>query len=348
MGRKRKHVDPARPLPPGLYLEGRKYRARLPGGPWVYFGEDYVRAVAGFAAWRHDGGVSGDAGTVGWLLTLFTTTVCAGRVKAGTLAVRTAKDYERDAEVLRKGIGKIPLVALEPHHIAAFREARAQDAPSHVRNELAALSAALAYAVESGRLSVNPAIGVRRPPKSVRQRLITDAEFLAVFNRAGVSVQLAMSLAVRTLALPADVLSFGPRNLVRYQDGSTTLRFDRGKTGVGVEISIVGELAALLDPFISAPTLHPTFIRRRDGHPYTRDGIASMFRRHCGAAGVPDFGIRDLRAKGATDMYRAGVDLRMIQHLLGHKSVRTTEVYLKGLLPTIVRPNERPIVAIVR
>ena len=73
-----------------------------------------------------------------------------------------------------------------------------------------------------------------------------------------------------------------------------------------------------------------------------------MFRRHCVAAGVADFGLRDLRAKGATEMYRAGVEARTIQHLLGHKSVRTTEVYLKELLPEIVRPNERPMVAAVK
>lgn len=324
---------------------GRQYRARLLGGPWVYFGDDYVRAIAAYAAWRHHGP---DTGTVGWLLTLFTGTVCQGRVKAGTLAKRTAKDYERDAAVLRGGLGKIPLAALEPHHIATFRETRAQAAPAHVRNELACLSAALAYAVESGRIKTNPAVGVRRPRKQVRQRLVSDAEYLAVHEVAIDSVRLAMTLALRTLALPADVLQLGPRNVVRYPDRRRTLRFARGKTGVGVEVEIVGDLAAALDGLLDSA--HPTFVRTREGTPYTRDGIGAMFRRYCDAkhANVPDFGLRDLRAKGATEMYRAGVDIRLIQHLLGHKSVRTTEVYLKELMPEIVRPNEQPIIAAVK
>ena len=56
-------------------------------------------------------------------------------------------------------------------------------------------------------------------------------------------------------------------------------------------------------------------------------------------ANVKDFGLRDLRAKGATGMYRAGMSIRHIQKLLGHGSVTTTEIYLKSLVPETVRPN---------
>ena len=166
---------------------------------------------------------------------------------------------------------------------------------------------------------------------------------------AGESVKLAMVLAVRTLGLPADVLRLGPRNIVRYDDGRRTLRFRRGKTNVQVEIQVVGELEIALTPFLQNPTLHPTFVRREDGKPYTVDGIGAMFRRYCNKANVSDFGLRDLRAKGATDMFRADPNsIRKIQLLLGHKSVQTTEIYLKGRLTEIVRPNERPIIALVR
>jgi site-specific recombinase XerD len=60
---------------------------------------------------------------------------------------------------------------------------------------------------------------------------------------------------------------------------------------------------------------------------------------------VADFGLRDLRAKGATDEYRAGRALRELQHLLGPKSIRTTEIYIKQFVAETVRPNVRPIVA---
>jgi len=54
--------------------------------------------------------------------------------------------------------------------------------------------------------------------------------------------------------------------------------------------------------------------------------------------------LRDLRAKGATHTYRADRgSIRKIHVLLGHKSVQTTEIYLKGLVSEIMRPNEVPI-----
>jgi integrase len=352
MGRRRLSTNSREPLPPGLYKIGRQYRARIPGGAWRYFGTEYVAAVSGYAAWSQSG-KSPDS--VAWLLDLFTGSICPSRVRAKRLSPRTARDYARDATVLKDGLGHIPLAALEAKHVARFRETRAEAAPSHVRNEMACLSAALSYAVESGRVRTNVAKDVARPSRSKRMRLISDSEYLTVHRRGGESVRLAMTLAVRTLALPDDLLGFGPRNIMKLQDGRRVLRFDRGKTGVVVEIELVGELAKAIDAFLERPVIYETFVHTRDGERYTRDGIAAMFRRACvGTKDKPadprvaDFGLRDLRAKGATEMYRTGIDIRLIQHLLGHRSVRTTEIYLKSLVPETVRPNEVPIVAEVK
>lgn len=342
MGRRRKTQDAHEPLPPGLYKVGRQFRARLLGSPWVYFGTNYISAMEGYAAWRREGA---NADTVGWLLDLFTSTVCAGYVKAGRLKPRTARDYQRDARILKNGLGHIPLRALKPKHVIDYRDARAQDAPSHVRNEMACLSAALSYAVETNRIERNPCLDVGRPRRRRRLRLITDQEYLDVYARAERSVKSAMTLALRTLALPGDILAFGPRNVVRLPDGKRLLRFARNKTDSLVEIEIVGELARIVDEHLGADVVRPTFVYTRNGSPYTVEGIGAMFRRYCKDANVADFGLRDLRAKGATDEYRAGRPLRELQHLLGHRSQQTTEIYIKSLVPETVRPNERPVIA---
>jgi integrase len=163
--------------------------------------------------------------------------------------------------------------------------------------------------------------------------------------------------AVRPCARPpADALRLGPRDLVKHADGRRTPRFRRGKTNVQIEMEIVGNLAEALAPPIDRPSAHPTFVRRDDDKRYTVDGIGAMFRPYCVGTKerpvdpqYPDFGLRDVRAKGATDMYRADRgSIHKIQALLGHKSVQTTEIYLKGLVSDIVRPNEVPIIALVK
>lgn len=350
MGRKRINVDLHEPLPQGLNKHRQQYRARFPGLPWQYFGTDYAEAIKGFKAWQREGG---DSTSTAWLLDLFTGVVCAGKVKAGTLSPRTRKDYGKDAETLKGYIGHIPYAKLEPKHIADFRDSRAQIAPRHIRNEMACGSAAFAWAVESGKRVANPFLEVRRPRKTRRERLITHDEYLTVYKRAIPSVQRAMTLAVRTLALPDDLLGFGPRNIIRAPDGKRLLRFERNKVkGAWVEVEILGELARVIDEALADAVVRETFVHKSDGKRYTRDGIGAMFRRYCVGTAlraadpiVADFGLRDLRAKGATDMYRAGADLKVVQRLLGHSSVRTTEIYIKELLPEPVRPNEVPIVA---
>ena len=186
------HDDPTAPLPRGLYRHRRQYRTRV-RDEWLYFGSDYVAAVSAYAAWKHSGG--GKPGTIAWLLDNFVGVACPGRVKAKTMAPRTARDYLRDAEILKKGLGHIPARRLEAKHVATFRDERAQDAPSHVRNEMACLSAALIVGTGEQELSsVECGDGRAPPPQDGPRTADHDDEYLTIYDRAQPSVQLAMVL----------------------------------------------------------------------------------------------------------------------------------------------------------
>jgi integrase len=65
-----------------------------------------------------------------------------------------------------------------------------------------------------------------------------------------------------------------------------------------------------------------------------------MIRRYCKRAGIPSFGLQDMKAKGATDMSLAQVPLEVIQALCGHESKTTTEIYIKRHMTTIAAPNQ--------
>jgi integrase len=346
VGRRRLHDDPLKPLPKGLYQARRQYRARSADGTWVYFSAPYEDACRAFRAWRQDGPPEYH-GSVAWLLDWYLTDIAPTRLRP-----RTLRDYRRDAETIKVGLGKIPADRLAPVHIATWRDERAKSAKVHVNRELAVLRSCYTAAAERGLVTANPVPAVRRMKESKRERLVTDAEYLAVYGRAVRSVQIAMILGLRTLQRMNDVLHLSLRDVHRLDDGRRVLRFRQFKTGAACEILVEGELERVVDEHRS---LSP-FVHTQDGKPYTVDGIGSMFRRYCGPgrdddnprAIVADFGLRDLRAKGATDLYRAGVDVRQIQALLGHRSVRTTEIYLKSLVPELARPNNRPVIAEVK
>jgi site-specific recombinase XerD len=103
------------------------------------------------------------------------------------------------------------------------------------------------------------------------------------------------------------------------------------------------DLEVLVNACLAEPVVRQTFVHRRDGQRYSYDGVATMFRRYVGKCGLADFGLYDLKSKAATDMFRAGVSLERVQQLLGHKSVRTTEIYIKSRLPDLVQPTTRPM-----
>jgi len=57
------------------------------------------------------------------------------------------------------------------------------------------------------------------------------------------------------------------------------------------------------------------------------------------AAAIKSFQFRDLRAKAGTDKADA-TDMREAQHQLGHRSVKTTEIYLRARAGDKVTPTK--------
>ena len=54
---------------------------------------------------------------------------------------------------------------------------------------------------------------------------------------------------------------------------------------------------------------------------------------------MPAFGYRDLKGKGATDMWLSGVPIEQIQLLCGHEDKATTEKYIKARWRETAQPN---------
>lgn len=298
----------------------------------------------------------GRHGTVGYFVELFLSAARAGTLPAGwKLSQRTVKDYELEAELLRLSpLGKLypgDLVR-EPHIIGEYRDRRVVDGKGQVQanHALSLLSSTFRWLIETGDcpgLLVNPVLLIRRFSRKAKDRYVEDHEYGPVYALALPPVRMAMAIAYSTLQRPADVLALPPAPVrIKTVAGvqKRVIPVDQGKRGRHVDIEVTPELDEVLGMLTAGKVvkLATALVHNRRGAAYTEDGFAANLRRTCIKAKVKTFGLMDVRAKGATDMYLRGVPLERIQLLMGHKSVQTTEIYIKRLLSTIstVAPNK--------
>lgn len=360
MGRKRKDGDPLGLAGTRLAFRRGRFFYIHRDGRWEDVGTDVD--VAKRAAARYNN--PGDGfGTMRYWFGMFLAD-CKLRVAAGTLSQRTLDDYTgyaADDGPLVAAFGQAFPESITPQMVQSYLDTMAKMVPPRpvpANRERAFLSSCLSWMLRTGAvplLKVNPcmrASGVKRNPEKKRERYVTDAEYRAVYEAGNRAVRLAMELVFRTLQRPeVDVLAWTPAN-VRNKDGGKVLHFRQSKTGRLIDIALVGELGALVREAIGeVPQLHQPILHRLDGGAYTYDGISAMLKqaqdrvraKHRAEGGpladMPSFGLRDLKGKGATDMWRAGVPIERIQLLCGHADKTTTERYIKARWLETALPN---------
>lgn len=304
---------------------------------------------------------NGRYGTIGYFLDRFIADARAGRLHKKR-APRTIADNQVEAEWLKTAFDKTTpyQLAAEPHLISQYRDVRSQPgpdgqkgAPVRANRELSLLSSMYTWLLDKGHcpgLTVNPVGLIKRNAESPKERYVEDLEYSAVYGIAQRSVCMAMLVVYLTLQRPEDVLSAGPANIRTKSVAGVTRRvlsITQNKTGRTVDIEITPQLESALNTLTppddgNVHRMRAYLVHDLSGTKYTVDGIGAMVRRYCHKAGVQTFGLMDVRAKGATDMYLRSVPLEHIQALMGHKSVQTTEIYIKRLLQTvsIATPNQ--------
>jgi integrase len=365
MGRKRKDGDPLGLAGTRIEFKHGAFYYRHRGTHKVeHLGSDLAHAKKRAALYNDP---EGQYGCMAYWFGVFNVEF-ERQVKAGTRSARTLADYQGYAAAdgpLVAAVGKLLPEQVTPHIVQNYLDENANldpPRPTPANRERAFLSTCLSWLMRTGQapaLKANPCLrgaGVRRNPESKRDRYVTDAEYRATYDAGDRSVRLMMELVYRTLQRPEiDVLSWTPAN-IKLKDGGRVLRFRQGKTGTRLDIGLVGELDALVRAAVGeVPQLHQPIVHTLEGTAYTYDGISSNLKnaqarvraRHAKAGGplanMPSFGFRDLKGKGATDMWLAGEPIERIQQLCGHKTKTTTEIYIKARWSETIAPNNAKV-----
>lgn len=79
----------------------------------------------------------------------------------------------------------------------------------------------------------------------------------------------------------------------------------------------------------------------RTGRPLERVAIWQIVRRHSKTAGLKDIHPHMLRHSFATHLLIGGADLRVVQELLGHSNIATTEVYTRVDQPRLKQVHQK-------
>jgi len=274
------------------------------------------------------------------------------------LAANTVESYGRDLrryEVALTGRGKGRLADVTSADVAEFlAELREGDdeheglAVSSAARAVIAVRGLHAFAVAQGLSERDPAREVappmppRRLPKAIaldeverlldaagpgpdapaaEPRQLRDRALLEFLYGTGARISEATGLDVDELQLDADPVvrlegKGGKHRVVPV--GSYAVR--------ALEAYLTRARPALAAGSRRAPVSPAVFLNARGGR-LTRQGAWAVLHAAAGRAGLPDVSPHTLRHSFATHLLDGGADIRVVQELLGHASVTTTQVY---------------------
>ena len=217
-------------------------------------------------------------------------------------------------------------------------------APTSVGGRLAAVRSLYRHALRHGSIEVDPLAGVRaprRPSRLPRVLSVDEAEALVTAPRRLASRDEA--LARRDAAMLELLYATGMR--ISELSGLTVDRLDLGRRRLRVvgkgnkERQLLFGVPAATAMRAYLDVARPALVARsgqRDGavflnaagRPLTARGARMAIGRWVDAAGVPKrTSPHTLRHSFATHLLEGGADLRVVQELLGHVNLQTTQIY---------------------
>jgi len=229
--------------------------------------------------------------------------------------------------LLENEFGSIPLTDLSAWRIERWKaNRRTRVAPGTVNRELTLLKAVLTKAVAWKLLDRSAASDVRYlPENSARLRYLAADEIERLLSAARSDVAPWLEPAI-IFALHTGLRQGEELNL-RWRDVDLTvglLTVQLAKNNEKRHIPLNRDVRAVVD---ALPRYGEWVFSWPWGERLSRTTVYAAFGRACVKAGITEFRWHDLRHTFASHLVMAGVDLRTVQELLGHKSLEMTMRY---------------------
>lgn len=287
-------------------------------------------------------------------------------------AINTApRTYERYVELVRyhlaPGLGSIPLISLNPHHIQTYYGNALQTGRRDGKGGLSArtvhhihrlLFEALKYAVKYNMIGRNPAEAADPPRPEFKEMTCADADgvnrllqtvkdsyyYPLLFTVVYTGLRRSEILALRWQNVDLDMATMSVTDTLHHmKDGRFIVRQPKSKHGRR-NIALSPALAILLREHKAkqAELKKALGLELQDGdfvfaHPdgslLRPDSISHGFRKIAARAGLPALRFHDLRHTHATLLLKQGVHPKIVSERLGHSSIAITLDTYSHVLP---------------
>ena len=265
---------------------------------------------------------------------------------ANTHSIHTRKAYQRDLVAFQHyliDLGIANFQSVDKKTILRYIEVLNRQQPGGLKNstlsrKISSLRSFYRYLMSQGRVERNPVTGILLPSK---EKHLPDFLLFEEVNRLFESFDLSDPIQLRNRALFELMYASGLRvseavNLTRsaINLSERTLRFI-GKGSKERMVPFYTDAAEILKRYLdeSRPVLlcgktHDRVFINQKGESLTSRGIEYLLDLCSKKAGLSrSIHPHMLRHSFATHLLDNGADLRLVQELLGHSSISTTQIY---------------------
>lgn len=224
---------------------------------------------------------------------------------------------------IRNHFGDRPLRSITPEQIEAYKAHRARHVKlSTVNRELDLLKGLLNQAGQWGYLRTSPATHVRRFKIDLREPVFLSAEEGRRLSAVATGQMKTFIVVALNTGLRKDELFALKWSDIDFAKAELRVRKSKGKRFRVVPLNHTAVGALQTQPrHINSPLV----FHNSDGSPWK--DVRGSFQAALARANLPKIRLHDLRHSFVSNLVAAGVDLRTVQELAGHRSIQTTMNY---------------------